>query len=228
MRAHQRENEEVVLSIDLMRHHDDDGILSQRDILDELLEDVAPLPEPPPPTPRVASPTSEVDLPPRTPSPGTAENAFGLVTVEAQRAVTPLGKLPERCRRTHTIVTDMLIYKFVEVHGPRWRKLARSLGGRDHGYSDDVVRNRYIRIMDAMGTPYETQRVRTKTPRKPAFPVEVWTDAEDALIVTGVSTYGSKWAMIADYFQGARTPQAVRNRANRIGAAPAFRAGERP
>ena len=52
MRAHQRENEEVVLSIDLMRHHDDDGILSQRDILDELLEDVAPLPEPPPPTPR--------------------------------------------------------------------------------------------------------------------------------------------------------------------------------
>ena len=205
MCAHQHPGGEVVLSMDLLRHHEE-GLAPQLDIIDELLADVNPFPEP------------SVSTPPRTPSPGTPDNAFGMVVECGSGIRTPRGKQPGRCRMNHTIVTDMLIYKFVEVHGPRWRKLACSLGGRKEGYSDDVVRNRYVRLMEALGTPYQTHCDRTKTPRKPAKPVEVWTPAQDELIVKGVEMHGTRWGIIADFFEGARTPHAVRNRANRIGA----------
>ena len=44
MLAHQQPDGSRVLSVDLLRHHDEHGILPQCDILDELLADVEPLP----------------------------------------------------------------------------------------------------------------------------------------------------------------------------------------
>ena len=80
---------------------------------------------------------------------------------------------------------------------------ARSLGGRQKGYSDDVVRNRYIRIMESSGTPYETQRVRTKIPSKPTTSYGRWTSADDQLIAKGMQDHGrSRWGEIAKLFEG--------------------------
>jgi len=189
MLAHQQPDGSTVMSIDLLRHHDEHGILPQCDILDELLADVEPLP--------VAEP---VTLPP---------------AVSARASNVTL----QQCARIrHDMLTDALMIKFVEVHGPKWRALARSLGGRKKGYSDDVVRNRYIRIMESSGTPYETQRVRTKIPSKPTTRYGRWTSADDELIAKGMQDHGrSRWGEIAKLFEGTRTQQAIRNRAQRIG-----------
>jgi hypothetical protein len=119
----------------------------------------------------------------------------------------------------HNLLTDALIYKYVDVHGPKWRALARSLGGRECGYSDDVVRNRYIRISEALGQPYQTTRVRTKTPKKPDHIFERWTETEDKMIEVAINMHGTKWALIEPIFKGKRTQQAIRNRANRLGLA---------
>jgi len=127
---------------------------------------------------------------------------------------------PKRARVAHIALTDAIIIKFVDVHGPRWRDLSRSLGGREAGYSDDVVRNRYIRMLEAAGTPYEPRSVSRKTPAKPDHPVVAWSELDDELIIKGIDMYGPRWYMVASLFDGKRTTQAVRNRANRIGAAP--------
>ena len=195
MLARQQPDGSTVVSIDLVRHHDEDGILPQRDILDELLADVEPLPF------VAALPLpSPVQLP--------SENN------EIRMSIPRVGTR----RMRHGFLTDAIILKFVEVYGPRWRALARSLGGRAKGYSDDVVRNRYIRLMDAAGQPYETQRVRTKTPCKPERQVERWSEADDDLIFKGMQKHGgAHWGEIAKLFGGQRTQQAIRNRANRIG-----------
>ena len=124
---------------------------------------------------------------------------------------------PKRARVAHAALTDAVILKFVDVHGPRWRALSESMGGRRAGYSDDVVRNRYIRMMEALGTPYETRFVARKKPKKPERPVVAWTDRDDQLIAQGIELYGTQWAQLAKLFEGRRTQQAVRNRANRMG-----------
>jgi hypothetical protein len=116
------------------------------------------------------------------------------------------------------LLTDALIFKYVEVNGPRWRDLSRSLGGRAFGYGDDVVRNRYVRICEALGVPYQSAHPRSKTTiRKPDRPCERWTDKEDLMIHDGIKELGFKWELIAKQFGGRRTIQAVRNRANRLG-----------
>ena len=214
MLAHIHPDGTKVLSFDIQRHHDEYGLVPQKDIIDELLEDVKPLPlaiaEPMPPTEPPAGEEcleEEEDVPECAPSP---ETAFG----------DKIGCLVPRAqaRMRHNIITDALIIKYVEVHGPKWRSLARSLGGRLAGYSDDVVRNRYIRLMSAAGRPYKTTRVRTKTPRKPETQIERWTPEDDALIAKGIEKYeGTRWNKIALLFGGLRTQQAIRNRANRIG-----------
>ena len=119
----------------------------------------------------------------------------------------------------HNLLTDALIYKYVDVHGPKWRELSSSLGGRGCGYSDDVVRNRYIRICEALGQPYQTTRARTKTPKKPDQEVERWSELEDNMIKVAISMHGTKWSSIYPIFKGKRTQQAIRNRANRLGLA---------
>lgn len=120
----------------------------------------------------------------------------------------------------HTLVTDALIFKYVRMNGPKWRDLARLLGGRDFGYVDDIVRNRYIRICDSMGTPYKPPRLRPKQvsyyKRKTTRPFERWTDTEDALVVSEVKALGFQWKQIATRFGGRRSPHSIRNRAARL------------
>ena len=127
-------------------------------------------------------------------------------------------------RRQHNLLTDGIICKWVDVHGPTWRDLARSMGGRAGGWSDDVVRNRYIRIVEELkGVPYERKK-RTTQFKRPERAVEVWTEDEDRLligIIRDVMGYrergGVPWKSIAKRFGGLRTQQAIRNRASRLG-----------
>ena len=251
MIAHTCSNGGTVLSIDIQRHHDDDGVFGQFDVF-ELLKDVEPFPlvfaAPAAPANPVAPPKPE--SPPTLPAAEPAEKpaepaekqpaekpaekqpaekqpaekpAEPAEKQPAEKPVEPAEEQPakiivHRKRARHTILTDAIIIKYVDVHGPRWRELARTLGGRRAGYSDDIVRNRYIRVMEAIGTPYISTRARTETPRKPAIRVGHWTPNDDARIFEGVRLFGTKWADVAQHVGGSRTTQATRNRASRIGA----------
>lgn len=211
LRVHQWDGDEPVLSLDMPRHVEElprlaERLPQQRDAFDELL--LQPEPEPP----RAATPCG---------AEGDANNAFGN-SVQAfgpsGRPRTPEAKLALRLQ--HSVLTDCLIFKYVDVHGPRWRALSRSLGGRAAGYSDDAVRNRYIRIMAANGTPYQPPLARNATPRKPPAPFKVWTPSEDAAIATQLALVGTRWDQVAQVLGGSRTTQAVRNRASRLGLLP--------
>ena len=225
MIAHTCSNGGTVLSIDIQRHHDDDGVFGQFDVF-ELLKDVEPFPlvfaTPAAPANPVAPPKPE--SPPTLPAAEPAEKpAEPAEKQPAEKPAEPAEEQPakiivHRKRARHTILTDAIIIKYVDVHGPRWRELARTLGGRRAGYSDDIVRNRYIRVMEAIGTPYISTRARTDTPRKPAIRFGHWTPNDDARIFEGVRLFGTKWADVAQHVGGSRTAQATRNRAHRIGA----------
>jgi len=147
------------------------------------------------------------------------------------RSVTPTDIAPvlttptPHKRRHHDLLSDGIIVKWVDVHGPTWRALARSLGGRAGGWSDDVVRNRYIRIFETLGgAPYK-RRKRTSDCKKPDTAIEKWTEEEDALLTDLFKTVpkrsgcpmGVPWKTIAKRFGGLRTQQAIRNRASRLG-----------
>lgn len=193
LRVHQWDGEgDFALSLDFQRHLD--GLPEQADVIDMLLEMPKPLPTPPPPPPRTPSPPAKPVAP---------ESPADTV------------KRPGRMR--HTLLTDALIFKFVEVRGPRWRALARSLGGRAAGYSDDVVRNRYIRVMDALGLPYVSPTPHNPGREKPAKQCSRWTEEEDAAVRAQVHGLGTPWATLQRDSLPGRTPQAVRNRANRLG-----------
>jgi hypothetical protein len=211
LRVHEFEDATRLASLDFERHMQ--CLPEQQDPL-ELLE--VPQPDPPPPPPSPAPPEApEPYEPPEPPEPPESEE---LPTQQAVPVVVGLA-LPARClRRHHTLLTDALIFKYVDVHGPKWRELSRSLGGRAFGYGDDVVRNRYIRICEALGVPYQSAHPRSKkTTRKPDRPCERWTEEEDLLIHDGIQEMGLRWDLIAKQFGGRRTTQAVRNRANRLG-----------
>ena len=222
MRVHDLANGERVLSIDLLTHHDVDGLVPQSDVIDELLEMPAPLPPPPPPPPSPICVPGEpknmrVDLSLRTPSPKSLAMPSRAPTPPPQDRRSRDRVTVRDSRRAHRAESDETICECVNAHGPRWREISKLMGGRPHGWSDDTVRNRYIRLMEAAGTPYQTRRNRCGPPRKPERPVEPWTSEDDALIAVAISAHGTKWAKVAEYFYGARTQQAVRNRANRVG-----------
>jgi hypothetical protein len=128
----------------------------------------------------------------------------------------------ERRRIQHTLLTDGIICKWVDVHGSTWRSLARSLGGREMGWSDDTVRNRYIRILEAVGNTQYPRRKRKADFKKPETAVQSWTRDEDTLLTELVGNYrtrerGVPWQQISLEFGGKRTRQAIRNRASRLG-----------
>jgi hypothetical protein len=130
--------------------------------------------------------------------------------------------VPKECKTSrisrvhHQSDTDQQIFDLVRERGCRWREIARIMGGRGAGFNDDVIRNRYIRCMEALGTPYQTTHARRGPSRKPSGPSERWCDEEDQIIWTCMLQLGPSWDTIADRLPG-RTAQAVRNRANRVG-----------
>jgi hypothetical protein len=174
---------------------------------------VKPIPAPPPSPIRII-----VEPVPPPPSPISCRSASPTDVIPP--LLTPIsGK-----RKHHSLLTDALICKWVDVHGPSWRDLARSMGGRADGWSDDVVRNRYIRIVEELnGEPYERRKRRVGF-KKPETAIEKWTEEEDTLlvglfrdVVTTCARGGVPWSKIATRFGGLRTQQAIRNRASRLG-----------
>lgn len=142
---------------------------------------------------------------------------------EPAKPVPPQPQVPQECRLTkktprmrHQSDTDQRIFDLVRELGCRWREIARIMGGREAGFNDDVIRNRYIRCMQALGTPYQTSHARRGPSRKPSGPVERWSEEEDQIIWSGMLQMGPRWDRIAIRLPN-RTSQAVRNRANRIG-----------
>ena len=207
LRVHECEDATHLMSLDFERHME--RLPEQQDALDLLMLPEAHFEEPD------ESEESE-ELGVSEESEESEESCESPVQLGAQVAAPPSSR-PARMR--YTLLTDALIFKFVDVHGPRWRDLSRSLGGRALGYGDDALRNRYGRICEAMGIPYGSPRKRpdAKTTRKNALPSERWTEEEDQLIQECIHVMGFKWNKIAKQFVGRRTKHAVRNRANRLG-----------
>lgn len=152
-----------------------------------------------PPALKIVPPTPRLRVRLKTPSPKTSK------TAEAHAHE----------RRQHTIITDALILKWVEVHGSTWRELARAMGGRGANWTDDMVRNRWIRMAEAQGL--HIPKKKRKSPCKPEHPVEGWKPEEDERLHNMLELYGTRWATISQEFGTCRTPQAIRNRANRLG-----------
>jgi len=134
----------------------------------------------------------------------------------------------KRLVRKHTILTDGIILKSVDVYGPRWRHIARMLGDRETGWSDDIVRNRYVRICAALGVE-PAKSINAAYPRKQKSPaprarVQRWTDEEDDILREQLAwrtkAIGrNDWKSISAAICVKRTPQATRNRAGRLGLA---------
>ena len=68
-----------------------------------------------------------------------------------------------RCLTIYTCLTDLIILKCVDMFGPRWRFIARHLGGPSHGWTDDMVRNRFIRINPSTQTQSALRNESPKT-----------------------------------------------------------------
>lgn len=208
MRVHQLPNSQRVMSIDLEKHA---SSVLESDVCADASFDLLQMPEPLSDE-QLSAPST---LPP---PPGDVRCVTPMLTSCVARPQSPRpGKLARAKRRKHNADTDRQLLDFVEIHGHRWRAISRRMGGIAAGWSDDVVRNRFLRLMHHKGTPYKTQRARLETAAKAQKPVLAWTEEEDKLIEHAVQVHGTAWQQVATYFQGLRTTQAVRNRASRAG-----------
>jgi hypothetical protein len=126
-------------------------------------------------------------------------------------------------RKLHNSDTDKRILDLVDEHGPKWRSISRQLGGRENGWSDDVVRNRYIRICAQLGVQARSNEMLRKSSYVPRAPSIRWTSEEDESIREQVLKYEQSgrrpaWVSIARKLGSARTAHSTRNRAARIEA----------
>lgn len=133
------------------------------------------------------------------------------------RCATPEARPVQR----HTILSDGVILKAVSVYGPSWSRIARMLGGREFGWYDAVVRNRYMRICAELGIdpPVGTKSLGGASPQSQHTR---WSAEEDRLLREQLAMYPqavpkSAWVRIGEMTATKRTKQAVRNRAIRLG-----------
>lgn len=159
----------------------------------------------------------EIDMPDApllTPTPSES----GADDASRDGATTPESEL-KRCRLLHNAMSDHILSKLVLVHGHRWRMISEELGGRAAGWSDDVCRNRYLRIS---GAPEQARAARqARAPKGPRQVRGAWTAREDAAILSAIDSLRTAasipWRTIVDALEIQRTPHAIRNRANRMG-----------
>ena len=117
-------------------------------------------------------------------------------------------------RSMHTIDTDRRLFALYSKHGSRWRTIANEIGGFQHGFTEDVCRNRVIRVLKKAGIPYKPI-VERCAPRKPKVQCK-WTKSEDELLMRLVGQADNfEWDEIQRHFPK-RTKQALRNRAQRV------------
>lgn len=126
-------------------------------------------------------------------------------------------------RIQHTLLTDDIILKSVDVYGTRWRRIAKEMGGRAAGWSDDVVRNRYLRIIDTLGIEPPPKPPRRIRKRDSETRYARWGSEDDQFLHDAIELYQDSatgrvpWGSVAFAFSGRRTRQAIRNRASRLG-----------
>ena len=114
-------------------------------------------------------------------------------------------------RRSWTPEADEKITAWITKNGQNWRALARHMGGRKNGYSDDAVRNRYMRIHGIKST--KGRFIRATPARGPKW------DAHEDQVITQLydAEQHNRWTHIASLLGTDRTPAAVRLRAQRLG-----------
>jgi len=138
----------------------------------------SPEPEPEPELPATPPPTEPAETRPVTPEKQTEME----VCTEEPAEPPPPPIIRQRVqaalasgRRKWTQEADEMILAWVGSHGQNWRALARHMGGRQTGYSDDAVRNRYMRITGIKTT--KGRYVRGTPTRGPK-----WSQSEDEVI----------------------------------------------
>ena len=120
-----------------------------------------------------------------------------------------------RRRSVYTRLTDLIIFKYVDMFGPRWRFIARHMGGPSRGWTDDMVRNRFRRLDPSA----QTQRAPC-TPTKHASHCS-WSEEEDNTLLMKLNQNQDRVSWIElhkDTFKQRRSKNAIRNRAYRLGA----------
>ena len=115
-------------------------------------------------------------------------------------------------RRLWSSAEDEKMRLFIHENGTKWRFLARHLGGKKMGFTDDSVRNRFWRL-HGDDSSMKVRRKKIHTSLKSIR----WTKEEDQRIIDYVSTCGREWKNIGQLFGNGRTPAAVRLRAGRLG-----------
>lgn len=124
--------------------------------------------------------------------------------------------VPMAGRRTWGPNDDRVLLESVETYGQNWRAVARHMGGRQIGYSDDAVRNRYMRLMNLRKTPYRYMQCTTRKGNR-------WSAVEDKLItelfaeLVDTEHCRCPWGQIVERLGTNRTFSAVRLRAQRLG-----------
>ena len=117
-------------------------------------------------------------------------------------------------RSMHTSETDMRLFALYSKYGSKWRTIANEIGGFQHGFTEDVCRNRVIRVLKKAGNPYKPVVARC-APRKPNVQRK-WTQKEDELLIKLVGLPDKfEWDDIQCHFPE-RTKQALRNRSQRV------------
>ena len=161
-----------------------------------------PEPEPDPPVTPTPPPTEAPMTRPPTPEKDEKEEK------DEATVVLPIQSFG---RRSWTEEADDRINAWVGEHGQNWRALARHMGGRRAGYSDDAVRNRYMRIHGIKSTKGRFARgTPTRGPK--------WSTEEDRTITQLYDAdHHNRWKYIASLLSTDRTPAAVRLRAQRLG-----------
>ena len=119
------------------------------------------------------------------------------------------------CRKLHTDETDGQLTRLYQELGSKWRAISRRMGGTVEGFSDDVCRNRMIRIMKNKGEVYVpvTHRVGKPSPKQAVR--EKWNADEDELLFNLLTRPDATWASIKGAFPN-RTRQGIRNRSQRV------------
>ena len=130
----------------------------------------------------------------------------------------------KRGRREHTPETDA---RMLELHarlGDKWREITRQLGGAMAGYSDDLVRNRVLRVLNRQKASAPRVSTRVVAP----FPTAPWTECEDNVLLSmpqtrsRASQYGFhiSWVVAVAKLKTVcgteRTTHAARNRFYRL------------
>lgn len=137
-----------------------------------------------------------------------------------------------RARRKHTEETDARMLKLHKELGDRWRQITRCMGGPVAGYTDDVVRNRILRLLKRDRPPMPRLLPRHRRP-SPGYSSSSssptlqftprWTVEEDRVLLSLGSRTGQRAISWVDavmklraHAKTKRTTQAVRNRHYRL------------